>query len=62
MAMGVMHLIEHEKPLQKDANTSHRDGQLFTWGWSFEGSLGNKDTTHVWMYNTPMPVNLPSQL
>lgn len=62
MAMGVMHLIAHEKPLQKDANTSHRDGQLFTWGWSFESSLGNKDTTHVWMYNTPMPVNLPSQL
>lgn len=62
MAMGVMHLIAHEKPLQKNTNTSHRDGQLFTWGWSFEGSLGNKDTTHVWMYNTPMPVNLPSQL
>ena len=62
MAMGVMHLIAHEKPLQKNTNTSHRNGQLFTWGWSFEGSLGNKDTTHVWMYNTPMPVNLPSQL
>lgn len=62
MAMGVMHLIAHEKPLQPNANTSHRDGQLFTWGWSFEGSLGNKDTTHVWMYNTPMPVNLSSQL
>ena len=62
MAMGVMHLIAHEKPLQQNTNTSHRDGQLFTWGWSFEGSLGNKDTTHVWMYNTPMPVNLPSQL
>ena len=62
MAMGVMHLIAHEKPLQQNANTSHRAGQLFTWGWSFEGSLGNKDTTHVWMYNTPMPVNLPSQL
>jgi len=57
-----MHLIAHEKPLQQNANTSLRDGQLFTWGWSFEGSLGNKDTTHVWMYNTPMPVNLPSQL
>lgn len=62
MAMGVMHLIAHDKPLQQNTNTSHRDGQLFTWGWSFEGSLGNKDTTHVWMYNTPMPVNLPSQL
>ena len=62
MAMGVMHLIAHEKPLQQNTNTSHRDGQLFTWGWSFKGSLGNKDTTHVWMYNTPMPVNLPSQL
>ncbi|MGP5439110.1 RCC1 domain-containing protein [Psychrobacter faecalis] len=62
MAMGVMHLIAHEKPLQQNSNTSHRDGQLFTWGWSFEGSLGNKDTTHVWMYNTPMPVNLSSQL
>ena len=62
MAMGVMHLIAHEKPLQQNTNTSHRDGQLFTWGWSFEGSLGNKDTTHVWMYNYPMPANLPNQL
>ena len=34
MAMGVMHLIAHEKPLQQNTNTSHRDGQLFTWGWS----------------------------
>ncbi|OLF39571.1 chromosome condensation regulator RCC1 [Psychrobacter sp. Cmf 22.2] len=62
MAMGAMHLIAHEKLLNQDNSSSLQHGSLFTWGWSFEGSLGNKDTTHVWMYNTPIPVSLPSQL
>lgn len=62
MAMGAMHLIAHEKPLNQDGSPNTGYGQLFTWGWSFEGSLGNADTTHVWMYNTPMPVMLPNQL
>lgn len=62
MAMGAMHLIAHEKPLNQDNNTDSKNGHLFTWGWSFEGSLGNKDTTHIWMYNNPIPVILPSQL
>ena len=51
MAMGAMHLIAQEKT-----------GALFTWGWSFEGSLGSKDATHIWMYNNPIPVSLPKQL
>ncbi len=59
MAMGIMHLIAHEKPLNQGDNHSLKMGGLFTWGWSFEGSLGHKDTTHVWMYNTPIPVTLP---
>ena len=55
MAMGAMHLIAHEK-----ASTPQNYGNLFTWGWSFDGSLGSKDTSHVWMYNTPMPALLPN--
>lgn len=36
------------------------DGQLFTWGWSFEGSLGGGATTNnAWMYNTPLSLTLP---
>ena len=61
MAMGTMHLIAHEKSLNQDTNTL-KAGHLFTWGWSFEGSLGNKDTSHIWMYNNPIPVAFPSQL
>lgn len=57
MAMGIMHLIAHEK-----RNESNQNGSLFTWGWSFEGSLGNKDTTHIWMYNNPIPTILPNSL
>ncbi|OXL26182.1 chromosome condensation regulator RCC1 [Psychrobacter sp. DAB_AL32B] len=62
MAMGAMHLIAQEKPLNQDHSTPAKNGDLFTWGWSFEGSLGSKDAAHIWMYNTPIPVNLPSQL
>ena len=66
MAMGAMHLIAHQKPQTQDDDAVNEDAakaeQLFTWGWSFEGSLGNADTAHVWMYNNPIPVTLPSQL
>lgn len=57
MAMGAMHIIAHEK-----ADEQHKNGSLFSWGWSFEGSLGSKDATHVWMYNNPIPTILPNQL
>ncbi|MGP5063781.1 chromosome condensation regulator RCC1 [Psychrobacter celer] len=66
MAMGAMHLIAHQKPQIQDDDAVNEDAakaeQLFTWGWSFEGSLGNADTAHVWMYNNPIIVTLPSQL
>ncbi|MGP9687929.1 RCC1 domain-containing protein [Psychrobacter sp. AOP22-C1-C5] len=62
MAVGIMHLIAHEKPRHQNNMSDLKNDSLLTWGWSFEGSLGNKDTTQIWMYNTPSPVNLPSQL
>lgn len=74
LAIGIMHLIAHQKPADQDFSYLNQDnpdsdndndaknGDLLTWGWSFEGSLGNKDNAHIWMYNTPSPVNLPSQL
>lgn len=34
-------------------------GEIFSWGWSFEGSLGGKDVSNIWMYNTPILVQLP---
>lgn len=49
MAMGALHFITQDK-----------DEQLYTWGWSYEGSLGSPDTANVWMYNTPIPISLPS--
>lgn len=51
MAMGALHHIAQEKT-----------GEIFTWGWSFEGSLGNKNALGTWMYNTPLQVTLPAQL
>ncbi|MFZ3143465.1 chromosome condensation regulator RCC1 [Psychrobacter glacincola] len=62
MAMGTMHLIAHEKPLNQNNGIPFKNGNLFTWGWSFEGSLGNENTSHTWMYNYPIPVKSPSQL
>lgn len=50
MAMGSLHQIAQE-----------RTGEIFTWGWSFEGSLGNKDTFNIWMYNTPIQVVIPNK-
>jgi len=36
------------------------DSGLFSWGWSFEGSLGGGDTTtDRWMYHTPITPVLP---
>lgn len=60
MAMGAMHLIAQEKHIKPEDSQPSQSGSLFTWGWSFEGSLGNKDTTHIWMYNHPIPVVLPN--
>ncbi|MER2011373.1 MAG: chromosome condensation regulator RCC1 [Psychrobacter alimentarius] len=62
MAVGIMHLIAHEKPRSQNGISDSKIGSFLTWGWSFEGALGNKDTTHIWMYNTPTPVHLPSQI
>lgn len=37
-----------------------QDGSIFTWGWSFEGSLGGGTTTiNTWMYNTPVTPVFP---
>ena len=49
IAMGALHFIAQD----------HND-QLYTWGWSFEGSLGSQDAANIWMYNTPIPIDLPS--
>lgn len=36
------------------------DGKLFTWGWSFEGSLGGGSTAlNTWMYNLPLTPVVP---
>lgn len=50
MAMGALHFIAQDKT-----------NNLYTWGWSFEGSLGSELATNIWMYNIPFPINLPSQ-
>lgn len=49
MAMGSLHQIAKET-----------DGSIFSWGWSFEGSLGKKDTLDTWMFNTPIVVDFPA--
>lgn len=60
MAMGTMHLIAHEKPFNQNNGIPFDNRTLFTWGWSFEGSLGNENTSHTWMYNYPIPVKIQS--
>ena len=62
MAVGIMHLIAHKKPRPQNGINETQNGSFLTWGWSFEGALGNKDSTYIWMYNTPTPVHLPSQI
>ena len=61
MAMGTMHLIAQEKPDSQDNSRRFENGHLFTWGWSFEGSLGNANAAPTWMYNYPIPIILPTQ-
>lgn len=46
MAVGALHQLARRK-----------DGGIWSWGWSFEGSLGGGATvTNIWMYNTPVKV------
>ncbi|WP_420588411.1 hypothetical protein [Bacterioplanoides sp.] len=38
-----------------------QDGNVFTWGWSFQGSLGGGDSTiDRWSYRVPTLVSLPA--
>ena len=44
MSLGALHQV-----------ALRSDGQVFTWGWSFEGALGGGSTTiNTWMYNAPL--------
>lgn len=36
------------------------DGQAFSWGWSFEGSLGQPDVENAWSQSIPLPLTLPA--
>jgi alpha-tubulin suppressor-like RCC1 family protein len=36
------------------------DGEVFSWGWSFEGSLGGGESTiHRWAYRLPILLSIP---
>ena len=49
MSVGALHQV-----------AQRQDGGLYTWGWSFEGSLGGgATTTNIWMYNVPIAIKLP---
>ncbi|WP_227428912.1 chromosome condensation regulator RCC1 [Psychrobacter sp. I-STPA6b] len=49
MGVGALHQL-----------AKREDGGIFSWGWSFEGSLGGGDTvTNIWMYNTPIALKFP---
>ena len=51
MGVGALHQI-----------AKRGDGGIFSWGWSFEGSLGGGDTvSNIWMYNTPISLKFPVQ-
>ncbi|MFK2823142.1 di-heme oxidoredictase family protein [Arcobacter sp. YIC-80] len=51
MAAGALHVTAI-----KDNNT------VFTWRWSFEGSLGGGDsTTNIWFYNYPVIPEFPNE-
>ena len=50
IGMGALHLIAQDK-----------SDHLYTWGWSFEGSIGSKLATNIWMYNVPFSISLPTQ-
>lgn len=50
LAVGALHQVAR--------NTT---GAYFSWGWSFEGSLGGAADTIInrWMYNSPLTISLP---
>lgn len=49
LGVGAMHTI-----------ALREDGNIFTWGWSFEGSLGGGESTiHRWTYRVPLLIELP---
>lgn len=49
LAVGALHQV-----------ALRNDGKLFTWGWSFEGSLGGGSTAlNAWMYNLPLAPVVP---
>ncbi|WP_230655630.1 RCC1 domain-containing protein [Psychrobacter sp. I-STPA10] len=51
MGVGALHQL-----------AKREDGGIFSWGWSYEGSLGGGDTvTNIWMYNTPIALKFPMQ-
>jgi alpha-tubulin suppressor-like RCC1 family protein len=38
------------------------DGAVFSWGWSFEGSLGGGESTiNLWAYRLPLLVFIPEE-
>lgn len=49
MSVGGLHQIAKRK-----------DGGIFSWGWSFESSLGAADVSERWMHNTPIAVQIPN--
>lgn len=48
MGVGALHQL-----------AKRQTGDVYSWGWSFEGSLGGQDVSNIWMYNTPILVVLP---
>ena len=51
MGVGALHQL-----------AKREDGGIFSWGWSFEGSLGGGETvSNIWMYNTPIALKFPVQ-
>lgn len=61
LALGAMHVIAQQQPTNQDNHRRFENGNLFTWGLSFEGSLGNENTAPATMYNYPIPVGMPSR-
>jgi len=49
VAAGALHMVAVQE-----------DGTVFTWRWSFEGSLGGGESTvNAWMYNYPVKPVFP---
>lgn len=64
-AWGLNASLEHVRgagigALHSVARTSQ--GEVFAWGWSFEGSLGGGEgTINRWSYRVPIFVSFPSE-